>query len=95
MPISLSDRVAIEELIALHGHLTDDGDLGRYDEVFTDDVTYDLADFGLGELNGVDAIRNAGRALGDANPVGHHVTNTVIEDLGDGGKDIGEFGIER
>ena len=84
MPLSMSDRVAIEELIALHGHLTDDGDLDRYDEVFTADVTYDVADFGLGQLKGVDAIRDAGRALGDANPVGHHVTNIVIEDLGDG-----------
>src|SRR3954452_4379330 len=84
MPLSMSDRVAIEELIALHGHLTDDGDLDRYDEVFTDDVTYDLADFGQGELKGIDAIRDAGRALGDANPVGHHVTNLVIEDLGGG-----------
>ncbi|MEO8695787.1 MAG: hypothetical protein ABI658_19870 [Acidimicrobiales bacterium] len=33
MPLSLSGRVAIEELLALHGHLTDDGDLGRYDDV--------------------------------------------------------------
>jgi 3-phenylpropionate/cinnamic acid dioxygenase small subunit len=84
MPVSISDRVAIEQLIAMHGHLTDDGDLDRYDELFTDDVVYDVTDFGLGELRGIAAIRDAGRALGDANPVGHHVTNIVMEDRGDG-----------
>ena len=76
--------MAIEELIAMHGHLTDDGELDRYDELFTDDVIYDVTDFGLGELNGIEAIRDAGRALGDANPVGHHVTNIVVKYLGDG-----------
>jgi ketosteroid isomerase-like protein len=84
MSVSTSDRIAIEELIAMHGHLTDDGDLDRYDELFTDDVVYDVTDFGLGELRGIDELRDAGRALGDANPVGHHVTNIVMEDLGDG-----------
>jgi hypothetical protein len=84
MPVSTSDRVAIEELISMHGHLTDDGELDRYDELFTDDVVYDVADFGLGELRGIAAVRDAGWALGDANPVGHHVTNIVMEDRGDG-----------
>jgi hypothetical protein len=76
--ISTDDRDAIGELISLHGHLTDDGDLDRFDEVFSEDVTYDLADFGLGSLQGIPAIRHAALALGDANPVGHHVTNIVL-----------------
>src|SRR5262245_30769458 len=84
MPLSPADRVAIEELLALHGHLTDSGELDRYDELFTSDVVYDLTDFGVGELTGVDEVREAGRALGDANPVGHHVTNVVIEERRDG-----------
>ena len=84
MPLSPSDRVAIEDLIAMHGHLTDDGELDRYDEVFTDDVVYDVTDFGFGELRGVEAVREAGRTLGDANPVGHHVTNVVIHELSEG-----------
>lgn len=82
--MSPHDRVAIEDLIAMHGHVTDDGELDRYDELFTDDVVYDVTDFGLGELRGVEAIREAGRALGDANPVGHHVTNVVLAEVGDG-----------
>jgi hypothetical protein len=35
--IELVDRVAIEELISLHGHLFDEGELGRLDELFTED----------------------------------------------------------
>jgi SnoaL-like domain len=80
----MEDRVAIAELISLHGHLTDDGQLDRYDELFSRDVVYDLTDFGLGELHGVPAIRDAGRTLGEANPVGHHVTNIVLHEFDDG-----------
>ena len=76
--IAAVDRVAIGELISLHGHLTDGGDLDRFDEVFSADVTYDLADFGLGSLEGVRAIRDAALAMGDANPVGHHITNVIL-----------------
>jgi 3-phenylpropionate/cinnamic acid dioxygenase small subunit len=76
--IATEDRAAIGELISLHGHLTDDGDLDRFDEVFSADVTYDLADFGLGALAGISAIRDAALAMGDANPVGHHITNVVL-----------------
>jgi hypothetical protein len=31
-------------LISLHGHLMDDGDLDRLDQLFTADVAYDLAE---------------------------------------------------
>ena len=79
--IAADDRVAIGELISLHGHLTDDGDLDRFDEVFSADVTYDLADFGLGLLKGIPAIRDAALAMGDANPVGHHITNVILTPL--------------
>ncbi|NUP53133.1 MAG: nuclear transport factor 2 family protein [Catenulispora sp.] len=76
--ITAEDRAAISELISLHGHLTDNGELDRYDELFTPDVVYDVTDFGLGPLTGIPAIRDAALAMGDANPVGHHVTNIVL-----------------
>ncbi|MFC4500948.1 MULTISPECIES: nuclear transport factor 2 family protein [Streptomyces] len=79
MTLSLEDRLAITELIALHGHLVDDGALDRLAEVFTADVVYDLSDFGQGTLTGPDAIREAALAHGAANPVAHHVTNVVVE----------------
>ncbi len=56
------------------------------DEVFTDDVAYDLTglDPAYGTLRGLDTLRAAALALGAGNPVGHHVTNTVLTARADG-----------
>lgn len=83
MALTEQDRIDINDLINLHGHLTDAGELDRAGELFTPDVTYDVADFGLGSLHGTAAMRAAALALGDANPVGHHVTNIVITRIDD------------
>lgn len=83
MALSQQDRAEICDLVSLHGHLTDAGELGLFGELFTDDVVYDVGDFGLGALHGVAAIREAALALGDANPVGHHVTNVVVTGVDD------------
>jgi hypothetical protein len=80
---SLEDRMAIMELIALHGHLVDDGRLDELSRVFAEDVMHDLTAFGLGIHQGLGSVREAAEALGDANPVGHHVTNSVIVDVKD------------
>jgi 3-phenylpropionate/cinnamic acid dioxygenase small subunit len=79
--MTTEDRTAITDLISLHGHLMDGGDLDRLDELFAADVIYDLADFGLGRLVGRPAIREAALAMGDANPVGHHVTNVILTEV--------------
>jgi hypothetical protein len=84
MALALEDRLAVTELIALHGHLVDDGALDRLAEVFTPDVVYDLSDFGQGEVNGLAAVQRAALALGAANPVAHLVTNVVIEEAAEG-----------
>lgn len=84
MSLTLEDRLAIGELVSLHGHLVDDGSLDRLEEVFTPDVVYDLTDFGQGPLFGVEAVRAAAWALGGANPVAHHVTNVVVTASADG-----------
>jgi 3-phenylpropionate/cinnamic acid dioxygenase small subunit len=84
MALSIEDRTVISELIAMHGHLCDEGELDRLDELFTDDVVYDVSDFGQEPLTGVEAIRAAAVALGEANPVGHHVTNIVLTEGDDG-----------
>lgn len=75
------DRTAITDLISLHGHLCDDGELDRLDEVFAEDVVYDVSDMGFGQLHGPAALKEAGEALGDANPVGHHVTNVILTEV--------------
>jgi hypothetical protein len=83
MPLALEDRLAVTELIALHGHLVDAGALDRMDEVFTTDVVYDVSDFGQGELTGLVAVKDAALALGAGNPVAHHVTNVLVEEITD------------
>lgn len=83
MALSEQDRTDINNLINLHGHLTDTGKLDQAGELFTPDITYDLGDMGRGSLHGTAAMREAALALGDANPVGHHVTNIVITRLDD------------
>jgi 3-phenylpropionate/cinnamic acid dioxygenase small subunit len=83
MTLSIENRLLIHELLSRHGHLMDRGEFDRLDELFTPDVVYDLTDFGRGELHGLEAIAQASLALGDRNPLGHHVTNVVITDAGD------------
>lgn len=50
--------------------------------MFTEDVAYDVSDYGFGILQGLTANREAALALGDRNPVGHHVTNVVLTEQG-------------
>lgn len=76
--LSVEDRILIHELISLHGHLCDSGSLDRFGEVFSDDVAYDVEDLGFGVLYGLNGLRDAALALGDGNPLAHHVTNIVI-----------------
>ncbi|EWM10605.1 nuclear transport factor 2 family protein [Kutzneria sp. 744] len=79
MALTHQDRIDITDLVNGHGHLVDGGELDRLDELFTPDVTYDLHDFGRGELVGIAALRAA--VEGAAGPVGHHVTNIVITEV--------------
>ncbi|MFI6365341.1 nuclear transport factor 2 family protein [Nocardia sp. NPDC050630] len=81
MALSAQDRFDIGELIALHGHLMDAGELDRMDELFTAEIVYDLSDFGAGELRGIPALQEAAVALGDGNPVGHHITNVITAEV--------------
>ncbi len=77
------DRLAIADLIALHGHLFDEGELDRLDELFTGGIVYDASDFGQEPMHGIDAIRSAAVALGDRNPVAppcHHIVITPVDD---------------
>jgi 3-phenylpropionate/cinnamic acid dioxygenase small subunit len=81
MPLTIEDRLAIYELVSLHGHLMDNGEFHRLGEIFTSDIIYDVTDFGFGELRGFAAITQASLALGDGNPLAHHVTNVVIAEI--------------
>jgi len=80
--LTADDRFAITETIALHGHLFDNGELDRLDELFTPDVVYDVTAVGMGSLHGIPEILRATLELGDGNPLAHHVTNTTITEVG-------------
>ncbi|WP_280257841.1 nuclear transport factor 2 family protein [Nocardia abscessus] len=82
--LTSDDRLAITDLINLHGHLTDRGDFDGLHALFAEAVTYDVSALGGGILVGPAAIRAAALSLDDANPVAHHVTNIVVTDAQDG-----------
>jgi hypothetical protein len=81
MTVTAEDRAAIRDLVSMHGHLVDGGELDRMEELFTEDVTYDVTDLGGGSIMALTALREAALALGELNPVGHHVTNIVLTDI--------------
>ncbi|MEU9016068.1 nuclear transport factor 2 family protein [Actinomadura sp. NPDC048394] len=83
MPLTIEDRLAITDLISLHGHYADTGELDRMTELFTEDVVYDVTAVGGGLIEGRAALKQAGLDLGDRNPLAHHVTNVVVT-AGDG-----------
>ena len=84
MTLSVEDRLAITDLINRHGHLSDAGELDAWAELFTEDVVYDVTDLGFDAIEGLAATRELALALGNRNPVAHHVTNVVVteEDAG-------------
>jgi SnoaL-like domain len=77
------DVLAIHELLALHGHLVDGRELDRLDELFTAHAVYDVRALGQGEIHGLEQFREVSLAFADdeRNPVGHHVTNVIVEEL--------------
>ncbi len=84
MPLSTGDRMAIHELISLHGHLADDGRPAELDLLLTEGAVYDVSDFGLGEICGLAALRALWEAAPGDQPLGHHVTNIVVSEAADG-----------
>jgi 3-phenylpropionate/cinnamic acid dioxygenase small subunit len=78
--ITAEDRLAIHDVIAMHGHVADDRDWDRLGELFTDDAVLDLEDFGYGTLRGLQAIRDLSRGSQDdkGQPLGHHATNIIV-----------------
>ena len=81
--LTVDDRLTIHELLAMHGHLVDAGELDRLDEVFTANLVYDVSDLGSKPLHGIAAVREAALALGPGNPLGHHVTNVALTAVDD------------
>ena len=82
--VSTADRLAIHELLALHGFLADEHRFDDLDQLLTADATYDVSDFGLGRVVGLAAIRALWETGGSEAPAGHHVTNVIVREDPDG-----------
>lgn len=71
-----ADILAIHQLLALYGHLLDDGDYDRLDEVFTDDAILEFADRERDPVRTVGEIaRFFARAKGAS---AHHTSNILL-----------------
>lgn len=79
MALSLEDRLDIQQLIALYGHLVDAADFHRLAEIFTDDAVFDLTGFDGTCYEGLADII-AMMESSDQHPLAHHATNIVVQD---------------
>lgn len=93
MVLSPQDRLAVHELIALHGHLADDRRPGELARLLTADAVYDLEDFGMGVVAGLPALRRLFEEAPGEQPVGHHVTNVIVTGDADGSARVRSKGL--
>lgn len=91
--LPIDDRVAIHELLNLHGHICDAGAFDRFEDIMTDDVTYDVSDLGGDIMHGLEELRAASVALGAGNPIAHLVTNVVIGEVTSDGVQVVSKGL--
>ena len=78
------DVLAIHELLARYGHIIDEREWQRVDELFTERTLYDMRDFDLGEVRGVRAIHALWSRPDAAHPLAHHATNILVSEDPDG-----------
>jgi len=78
------DLLAIHQLLALYGHVIDEREWQRVGELFTAGARYDMSDFGLGVVQGAEAIRALWSRRDAAHPLAHHATNIVVTQDPDG-----------
>ena len=93
MALSTQDRLAIHELVALHGHLADDRRADELARLLTEDAAYDLEDYGMGVVTGLPALRRLFEEAPGEQPVGHHVTNVIVTERADGEAQVRSKGL--
>jgi 3-phenylpropionate/cinnamic acid dioxygenase small subunit len=82
--VDTADIVAIQQLMALYGHVVDERAWERTVELFTADAIYDVSDVGLGVHHGIDAIRTLWTSDEARHPLAHHVNTVHVEEGSDG-----------
>lgn len=76
--LTTDDVVAIQQLLALYGHVVDGGHVERLDEVFTEDAAFDIRAFKQGVHRGLPAIREVFALGSPPHPPAHHTTNVYV-----------------
>jgi len=84
MPLTAEDRLSIHELVSLHGHLADDRREDQLHLLLTPDATYDVTAYGMGAVQGLEALVALFAERPGEQPLGHHVTNVVTTEHDDG-----------
>jgi len=80
--LTATDVLAIHQLLALYGHLLDDDESGRLNEVFTADAVLNFRGRDRAPIRTVDAISKFfAEASGSS---AHHTSNIVITEHSDG-----------
>jgi hypothetical protein len=84
MSLDASDMLAIHQLLALYGHIIDEREWQRVEELFTATALYDMSEFGVGVAQGAAAIRALWSRPDAVHPLAHHATNIVVSEDPDG-----------
>ena len=83
MELEVRDILAINNMINSYGHIIDERQWSRMEELFTSDTVFDMTSFGPEMIYGLEALRTCFREL-DGHPLAHHATNILIEPGEDG-----------
>lgn len=75
--MDLTDRLEVEQVLALYGHLVDAQAWDRFDEVFTEDAAFDASALQLPRMEPRSGIQEGFASMG--HPVAHLTTNLVVE----------------
>ena len=78
MTLTTGDRLAIHELVSLHGHLADTRQSEDLAQLLTPEASYDVTAYGLGIVQGLPALIELFSSAPGDQPVGHHVTNVIV-----------------
>jgi hypothetical protein len=81
-----ADQLAIRRLADLYGYLIDNRMFSRIGEVFTEDVVYDVTDFGSGVQHGIAEVVAGWRVA--RHPLAHHAISVLLGNETDGTVDL-------
>ena len=88
-----TDVADLSRLVALYGHVVDAKEWHRLKELFTDDVVFVPFQKDAEQLTSLSQLITLWSAPDFPHPSGHHATNVLIDEAGDGVADVSWKGI--